>query len=125
MRQVGDGADCGEHCRLEHDAEPFVLVDHEEAPGRDAEGRLAVGDDSAAGAVRQSEPGHVPDRGDQRALLAGEGGGLDDRARPRLLERDAGAAEHLAVGAGLPDRLQRRELLNHACGSLPDRRNDG
>ena len=104
--------------RLEHDAKAFVLVDDEEVSGREAEGRLAS---------RSTMPPPAPS-GRARPvtsliaaisvlLLAGPGGDLDDRARPRLRRATTPTPRRdLAVGAGLPDRLERRQLLNHACG---------
>ena len=59
------------------------------------------------------------------ALLAGPGGDLDNRSRLDFGQRHADAIGEVAVRPQPIDRLQRRQLLNHACASLRDRRNGG
>ena len=127
VRQVGDRADLGQRRRRQSAAA---------RPSSWSTTRNLPGAKPKAAFVSVAKPPPAPSGSARPATsaiaaiiarcLAAPGGELDDRARLRSRSSvDADAVGDIAVRARPPRRLQRRKLVNHACASLPGRRNGG
>ena len=104
--KVSDGANSRGHALFELRCDPLGLIDDQEPPRRETEGRTSFICNAAACTVRQRKAGDVPDSGDEFLFLTCPCGELDDGAGLRFGQNNSDASSRIAVGSRLPDRLE-------------------